>query len=227
MEDYVVIVENVSKSLGGSQILKCVNLSLKKGYIYGIVGRNGSGKTVLFKCICGFMWADEGHIQIEGRVLKKNTDIPKSLGIIIESPGFLPNISGFKNLWILEKMCGGKNRNKVKAVMKQVGLDYESKKKTGKYSMGMRQRLGIAQSIMNDPSILILDEPMNGLDNQGVDDIRKLLLELKEQGKTILLASHNKEDIEVLCDEVYEMDAGRLEKKVITKYRDHSITDTR
>ncbi len=181
-----------------------------QGKIYGIVGRNGSGKTVLFKTMIGFLKPTSGRVIVGGKEIGRDTDFADNIGIIIETPGFLSSYSGYKNL---EYLVGIKNiigKKEIKESMERVGLDPNSKKKVGKYSLGMRQRLGIAQAIMENPDILILDEPMNGLDNQGVEDVREILLNLKDEGKSIILASHNKEDIEVLCDEVYEMDHGKL-----------------
>ena len=183
-------------------------MKIEKGKIYGIIGRNGSGKTVLFKSICGFYPVEKGSIRVRDLYLEKSSKVPENIGIIIETPGFLPNYSGYKNLEFLYCINNKKDKNKILHAIEQVGLDPQLKRHVGKYSLGMRQRLGIAQAIMEDPDILILDEPMNGLDNQGVEDIRKLLLALKEQGKTILIASHNREDIDVLCDHVWEMDKG-------------------
>lgn len=206
----VIKINNATKIFKDQVVLDNVSLTISKGKIYGIVGRNGSGKTVLFKCICGFLTLTSGEILIKGKRIKKDIDIIKEAGIIIEEPAFLKNLNGLKNLGYLYMLNHKMNKNYLRSLMEKVGLDPSSKKKVGKYSMGMKQRLAIAQTIMDSPDILILDEPMNGLDNSGVQDIRKLLLELKAEGKTILLASHNKEDIEVLCDEVYEMDKGIL-----------------
>lgn len=210
MEEAVIKVKHVSKVFKGQKVLEDVDLEVAKGNICGIVGRNGSGKTVLFKCICGFMRPTEGTILVEGKKVGKGNDIPENIGIIIESPGFLPHFSGYKNLRLLASMDGNSDEERIREVIKKVGLDPESKKKVSKYSMGMRQRLGIAQAIMGRPSILILDEPMNGLDNSGVKEMRRLLLDLKAEGCTLLIASHNQEDIRILCDEVYYMDRGRL-----------------
>ena len=205
-------VQNVVKRFRDQVVLKNVSISFEKGRIHGIVGRNGSGKTVLFKCICGLMHPEEGVILVNGkRVGRRDVDMPEDIGAIIEAPGFLPNYSGYKNLRFLANIRRKIGKEEILNVLKTVGLDPESRKHVGKYSLGMRQRLGIAQAIMEDPEILILDEPMNGLDNAGVQDIRALLLELKAQGKTILLASHNHEDIAALCDTVHEMDGGVLE----------------
>lgn len=203
-------VQNVVKCFRDQVVLKNVSISFEKGKIHGIVGRNGSGKTVLFKCICGLMHPEEGVILVNGKRVGRDVDMPEDIGAIIEAPGFLPNYSGYKNLRFLANIRRKIGKEEILNVLKTVGLDPESRKHVGKYSLGMRQRLGIAQAIMEDPEILILDEPMNGLDNAGVQDIRALLLELKAQGKTILLASHNHEDIAALCDTVHEMDGGVL-----------------
>ena len=203
-------MQNVVKRFRDQVVLKNVSISFEKGQIHGIVGRNGSGKTVLFKCICGLMHPEEGVILVNGKRVGRDVDMPENIGAIIEAPGFLPNYSGYKNLRFLANIRRKIGKEEILNVLKTVGLDPESRKHVGKYSLGMRQRLGIAQAIMEDPEILILDEPMNGLDNAGVQDIRALLLELKAQGKTILLASHNHEDIAALCDTVHEMDGGVL-----------------
>ena len=211
--NHIIEVKNVYKSFKNIEVLHDVSLQADAGSICGIIGRNGSGKTVLFKCICGFLQSDRGEIQIEGKAVGKDKSTLSNLGIIIESPGFLRHYSGYKNLEFLMGLNGKANREKINAVLDLVGLAEQKNKKVGKYSMGMRQRLGIAQAIMEEQNILILDEPMNGLDNQGVEDIRKLLLKLKEKGTAILLASHNQEDIRQLCDFVYEMDSGRIQRK--------------
>ena len=206
----IIEITNLCKSFKETKVLNDITIKIKKGNIIGIIGRNGSGKTVLFKCICGLVSPTKGTVKINNKILGKDIDIPNNIGAIIENPGFLPNYSGFKNLKFLAMIKNQISNEHIKDTIKLVGLNPDSKKHVGKYSLGMRQRLGIAQAIMEDPDVLILDEPMNGLDNDGVQDMRKLFLKLKEQGKTILLASHNKEDIEVLCDEVYMMDKGIL-----------------
>lgn len=208
----VIKVEAACKSFRKQQVLKEVSFSCVEGEISGIVGHNGSGKTVLFKCICGLLYLDQGNIFICGKQMHKDMDMLNEAGVIIEEPAILGNVSGYKNLDYLYRIRNRKNKEHLYAVLEKVGLEPKSRKKVRNYSMGMRQRLAIAQAIMEDQNILILDEPMNGLDKNGVADMRKLFLELKSQGKTILLASHNKEDIEVLCDHVYEMEMGVLEK---------------
>lgn len=206
----IIKVDKVIKKFGSDIVLSNVTIEFERGKIYGIVGRNGSGKTVLFKTIIGFLKPTSGRVIVGGKEIGKDTDFADNIGIIIENPGFLSSYSGYKNLEYLASIKNIIGKKEIKESMERVGLDPNSKKKVGKYSLGMRQRLGIAQAIMENPDILILDEPMNGLDNQGVEDVREILLNLKDEGKSIILASHNKEDIEVLCDEVYEMDHGRL-----------------
>lgn len=210
MGQEIIRVENVSKSFRGHTVLKKVSLTCEVGNIYGIIGYNGSGKTVLFKSICGLYRLDEGEIWIGDKKMKRDIDMLTEAGIIIEEPSFLRNYSGYKNLDFLYRIRNKKNRQHLYEVMRKVGLDPLSKKRVCNYSLGMRQRLAIAQAIMEEQPILILDEPMNGLDKRGVSEMRKFFMELKNQGKTILMASHNKEDIDMLCDHVYEMDAGAL-----------------
>lgn len=207
-----VEISQVTKRFGEDLVLKEVNLTLETGKVYGIVGNNGSGKTVLMKCICGFLPVTTGSIRVMGKRIGRDVDFPESLGVIIETPGFLTHLTGRKNLEILADLNRRITKADIRLVLKKVGLDPDMKKAVGKYSLGMRQRLGIAQAIMEDPRLLILDEPFNGLDKHGVAEIRKILLELKQEGKTILLASHNEEDIRILCDRVYEMDGGILRR---------------
>ena len=208
LHDDKIELIHVTKKFGQELILKEVNLTLEQGRVYGIIGNNGSGKTVLMKCICGFLIPTTGLIQVFGSSIGQDVDFPESLGVIIETPGFLTNLTGRKNLEILAGMRRKIGPAEIQQVLEKVGLDPALKKPVANYSLGMRQRLGIAQAIMEDPKLLILDEPFNGLDKHGVGEIRKLLLELKEEGKTILLASHNEEDIRILYDEEYAMDGG-------------------
>ena len=201
-----IVVIGVNKSFGKEKVLRDVKLIIPSGKIYGVVGNNGSGKTVLMKCICGFMLPDSGKIYVGGQQVGRDCDFPDSLGIIIETPGFLPYLTGYQNLKILASLKAKIGKKEIIDALEKVGLKPTLRKPVSKYSLGMRQRLGIAQAIMEDPAVLILDEPFNGLDKTGVEEIRKLLLSLKERGKTILLASHNAQDIEVLCDDVHDME---------------------
>lgn len=208
MRDIAISVQNVSKDFGQERVLKSVSRDFEQGKIHGIVGNNGSGKTVLMKCICGFLIPTEGTVTVNGKRVGRDVDFPPDLGLIIETPGFLPNLSGAKNLEILASLNKKIGLAEIADSIRRVGLDPLMKKPVGKYSLGMRQRLGIAQAIMEDPALLILDEPLNGLDKHGVREMRDLIKGLKADGKTILLASHNQGDIDELCDTVCEMDAG-------------------
>ena len=208
MGETTILVEHVSKKFKDYEALKDVNLQCEAGKIYGLVGYNGSGKTVLFKCICGFLQTDAGSITVNGR--KIGGEMIKNAGIIIEEPSLIQNETGRKNLEFLYMLNHKRNPEVITGIMKKMRLDPDSRKKVKEYSLGMRQRLALAQALMEDPAILILDEPMNGLDKTGVEEVRAMLLEEKSRGKTILLASHNREDIQILCDEVHEMENGVL-----------------
>jgi ABC-2 type transport system ATP-binding protein len=208
--DVAISVQDVYKRFGEDTVLTGVSHDFEEGKIHGIVGNNGSGKTVLMKCICGFLIPTKGKILVRYKQVGKDCDFPEDIGIIIETPGFLPNASGMKNLQILASLQKKISDDIIRQTIRRVGLDPDMKKPVGKYSLGMRQRLGIAQAIMENPSILILDEPLNGLDKSGVKHMRGLIKGLREQGKTIILASHNQADIDELCDTVCEMDAGIL-----------------
>ena len=209
MEYKGIIVENVYKSFWKETVLEDVSLSIPPGEIAGVVGNNGSGKTVLMKCICGFLRPDKGSVTVNGIRVGRDRDFPPSLGIIIETPGFIPNMSGYRNLKTLDSLRGLIGKREIMAALDRVGLSKSARKAVSKYSLGMRQRLGIAQAVMEDPEVLILDEPFNGLDKTTAEDMRGLLLELRDRGKAILLASHNARDIEELCGWVYEMDVHR------------------
>ena len=195
-------IENVTKKFGSYAALDGISLNFEKGKIHGIIGRNGSGKTVLFKCICGFLRVDGGAVLVNGKQIGKEIEAPESIGAIIETPGFLPGYSARQNLQFLAGIRGKIGKKEIDEAIRKVGLDPEAKKHVGKYSLGMRQRLGIAQAIMEDPSLLILDE----------QEMRQLFLKLKDEGKTILLASHNREDIAALCDTTVEIDRGKIVK---------------
>lgn len=209
----VLEIKNATKTVRDKVLLEEVNLEVDQGQIAGIVGRNGSGKTVLFKCICGFMKLTSGEIWVNAKEIGKGGCLAEGTGIIIETPGFLPAYSGYRNLRFLAGVGNKISKDKVKEAMKIVGLDPDSRKPVRTYSMGMKQRLAIAQAIMEDQELLILDEPMNGLDNRGVEEVRRLLLNLREAGKTIVIASHIKEDIDILCDRVYEMEQGKMSRQ--------------
>lgn len=214
-EDYwmesVVKLENVCKSFKKETVLKDINVEFQKGKIYGIVGKNGSGKTVLFKTIVGFVRPTSGHVYVQNKEIGVDMDFAENVGLIIETPGFLSQYNAYKNLEFLASIRNKISKQQIRDTIKLVGLDAESSKKVGKFSLGMRQRLGIAQAIMEEPDLIILDEPMNGLDKNGIHIVKEVLENLKKEGKTIILASHYAEDMEI-CDEVYEMDDGKLSR---------------
>ena len=206
----VISVRKLNLRFKDNQVLKDVSADFYQGIIYGIIGRNGSGKTVLLKNMIGVLSPDSGTVSVRQKVVGKDIDFPDHTGFIIETPGFFMNCSGYKNLKYLASIRGIAGEKEVRHAMEVVGLDPDEKKHVGRYSLGMRQRLGIAQAIMEDPDILILDEPMNSLDEQGVEDMRALFLSLKAKGKLLIITSHYKEDIEALCDVVYRMSRGVL-----------------
>lgn len=210
MAEKIIQLKKVTKQYGKAIVLDCVSVDFERGKIHGIVGRNGSGKTMLMKCICGLVRASAGKVLVDGKEVGKDIEIPEDLGIIIETPGFIPMYSGLKNLRLLASVRKKIGVNEIKDYMEKIGLDPKDKKPVGKYSLGMRQKLGIVQAIMEMPQILILDEPMNGLDNHSVTLVRGMLKELARSGTTILLASHNSEDIDDLCDTVIRMDNGKI-----------------
>ncbi len=210
MVDYPIACEGVSKRFGQNQVLRSVSFQVGAGRVAGLVGNNGSGKSVLLKCLCGLLIPEAGTVVINGKRLFGDVQQVSEVGAIIEAPGFLPGRSAISNLlslWALNKRVP---KAAVAEAIRRVGLDPKEKKGVGKYSMGMRQRLGLAQALMEEPEILILDEPLNGLDRAGVAEMRALLRKLAGEGKTMVIASHNEGDIGELCDEVYEIDAGAL-----------------
>lgn len=203
-------VNHVSKTYDGVQVLNDVSLAIEKGTTIGIVGGNGSGKSVLFKVICGFTAPDAGTVVIRNQQLGKDIDFPEKVGVFINSPGYIELYSGFKNLKFLADINGKIGSDQIKQTMKMVGLNPDHKAKVKDYSLGMKQKLGIAQAIMEDQEILVLDEPFNALDYKTYNDIKVILKELKEEKRTMLLTSHNYQDIEELCDLVYLIDEGKL-----------------
>lgn len=212
MEKAAISLQGVKKVFRQETVLKGITHDFQTGKVHGLIGLNGSGKTVLLKCICGFLHPSEGKILVEGKWVGKEVDFPDSLGMIIENPGFLPNLSGFKNLKILASLRGKITDKEIRNSMEMAGLDPALKRPVKNYSLGMRERLGIAQAIMENPRILLLDEPFNGLDKKGVQEVYTLIRNLKSENRTILLVSHNAENIETLCDTVCEMELGRLKE---------------
>ena len=205
----IVKLDSVSKSFKKDSVLTDVSVEFEQGKIYGIVGKNGAGKTVLFKVITGFLRPTSGHVYVKDKEIGVNSDFADDIGLIIETPGFLSQYSAYKNLEYLASIRNKITEKEIREAIRLVGLDDKSKKKVGKFSLGMRQRLGIAQAIMENPELIILDEPMNGLDKNGIAIVKDLLRKLKEEGKTIIMASHYAEDMEI-CDEVFEKEDGKL-----------------
>lgn len=206
----MISVNSITKTYGDNEVLSNISVEFDTGKIYGLVGRNGCGKTMLMKCICGFVKPTTGKIVIDGKLLGKDMDVPENLGVIIENPGFIPNYSGYKNLRLLAAVRGKIGKEEIYEYMEMIGLDARNRKHVGKYSMGMRQKLGIVQAIMEKPEILLLDEPMNGLDHKSVGLVRDIIRKTADNGALVLLSSHNQEDIDTLCDVVYRMEDGKI-----------------
>jgi len=208
-------INNYKKIIKGNIILSDINLKLERGKVYGFKGKNGSGKTMLFRAISGLIRATEGEIIVDGKKIGSDICFPENLGILIENPGFLPDFTGFKNLKYLAEINKKIDDNKIKSTLEAVGLDSEDKRKFKKYSLGMKQRLGVAQAVMENPDIIILDEPTNALDIDGVKLINKIILELREQNKLILLSNHDKEEMEMVADEIYTIYEGKITEHVV------------
>ena len=210
MKEAYIDIKNINKTIGNNVVLDNISISLEKGKIYGFRGKNGSGKTMLFRAICGLINVDSGEIIIDNKVLGKDISFPNSLGVLIEYPGFLDNLTGFRNLKYLAEIKGIISDKYIEEAIKKVGLDPKDTRKFKKYSLGMKQRLGIAQAIMEDPELIILDEPTNALDIDGVRLINDIILDMKSKGKTILIANHDKEELESVADKILFVDRGRI-----------------
>lgn len=206
MSDYIQLT-NISKTFGKQTVLQPLTMGFEEGMIHGIIGRNGSGKTVLMKMILGILQPTTGTVIVGDKRIGKDVDFPESAGAIIETIEFIPYMSAYQNLADIAAMRGNLSKTQIKEVLEMVGLGNVGRKHVSKFSMGMRQRLAIAQAVMESPKILILDEPMNGMDEKGVEEMRRLILARKAAGTTIILSSHNIEDIRILCDQVYRIDA--------------------
>ncbi|MBR6275276.1 MAG: ATP-binding cassette domain-containing protein [Lachnospiraceae bacterium] len=206
----MIEIKNLNLTIKNKHILSNINMSLSDGKAYGFVGNNGCGKTMLMKCICGLIKPSSGEVIVDGRRVGKDDDFIRDAGIIIETPGFITFYSGFQNLKFLADIKGKIDDETIRETMRKCGLDPALRLSYRKYRLGMKQRLGISQAIMEDPKYLILDEPMNGLDKKGVADVREILLEMKKKEKTLIISSHNQADIDYLCDGVFEIDAGEI-----------------
>lgn len=208
---YDIIVENLYKTIDDNVILNNINLNLKKRKIYGITGRNGSGKSMLFKSICGFLTPTQGKVIVFDDDIYLNKTFPKDTRALIEKPTFISSISGFENLKLLAQIQNKTNNKEIDETLKLVNLYDNKDKKYGKYSLGMKQKLGIAAVLMENPKIIILDEPFNGIDNESIKKIKEYLLGIKKD-RLIVVATHIKQDLDDLCDEIYTMDNGNLSK---------------
>ncbi|HCO29004.1 MAG TPA: multidrug ABC transporter ATP-binding protein [Lachnospiraceae bacterium] len=207
-------IKNITKVIDGTKVLDSITLSMERGKIYGLRGRNGSGKTMIMKAVCGLIRVKEGEIWIDGELLGKKYDFPKSIGALIETPGFVENYSGYSNLKMLADMKGFIGKKEIEMIMERVGLDPKEKKKVKKYSLGMRQKLGIAAALMEHPELIVLDEPTNALDEESVQVLHCLLQEEKDRGALIMISSHDEEELKLLCDEIYIVNAGKVKKKL-------------
>ena len=206
-------IKNVWKKIGKTEVLKDINLEFNGGKIYGLKGKNGSGKTMLMRAICGLITVTKGEIIVNGKRLGKDISFPNSIGVLIENPSFIDNFSGYRNLKALADINHIIGEEEIKNVIKLVGLDPNNKKKFKTYSLGMKQRLGIAAAIMEKTDIILLDEPINALDEKGVKEIREILLSLRSQERIIIVACHDKEELEILSDEIVEIYEGNVISK--------------
>lgn len=209
-----IVISNLIKDIKRVRILDSINLVLSGGHIYGLRGKNGSGKTMLMRAICGLIIPTEGTIKIDGKELHKDIDFPPSIGALIENPAFLPSYSGYTNLKMLATLAEQINENDILNALRCVGLEETDNRAFRKYSLGMKQKLGIAYAIMGEPDIIILDEPINALDEESVVRIKRELIRLKEKGKLIIVACHDKEELEYLSDTIFDMKKGRIISEV-------------
>jgi len=218
-EKAYVEIKNLNKVIKKNVILSDINLNLYRGKVYGFCGINGSGKSMLFRAISGLIKPTEGEIVIDGKVLGKDISFPESFGMLIENPGFLPNYTGFQNLKYLADIKKIINDDGIKQVLSSVGLSPNDTRKYKKFSLGMKQKLGIAQAVMEDPDLIILDEPTNALDEDGQKMVRNLILELKKKGKLILITNHNRAEMENIADEIYTIKEGKIVEQLILEER--------
>ena len=209
----VIQVENVSKIIKGNMVIDCVSAEFSSGKVYGLQGINGSGKTMLMRLISGLIYPTEGRIVIDGKILGKEIAFPESIGILIENPAFLDNYSGFANLKLLASIQNKIDDKQIYKTLERVGLEPDSRKKYKKYSLGMKQKLGIAGAVMEKPEFLILDEPANALDKEGIEHLKKIVQEEKERGALIILSCHDSALLEAMADVIYSMENGRLLKQ--------------
>lgn len=206
-----ISIEHVTKKIKDATVLKDICLEMKGGTVYGLQGKNGSGKTMLMRAISGLIRPTSGRIVINGEQLHKNISIPRSIGLLLENPSLLPEYDASQNLKLLAKMQGGVPEEEIRQLIRDVGLDDAGHKKVEKYSLGMKQKLGIAAAILGSPDIILLDEPINAIDGEGVEEIRSLILSLKNEKRIIIVACHDKEEMNLLADEIVHLRDGRIE----------------
>ena len=206
-----ISIEHVTKKIKDATVLKDICLEMKGGTVYGLQGKNGSGKTMLMRAISGLIRPTSGRIVINGEQLHKNISIPRSIGLLLENPSLLPEYDASQNLKLLAKMQGGVPEEEIRQLIRDVGLDDAGHKKVEKYSLGMKQRLGIAAAILGSPDIILLDEPINAIDGEGVEEIRSLILSLKNEKRIIIVACHDKEEMNLLADAIVHLRDGRIE----------------
>lgn len=206
-----ISIEHVTKKIKDATVLKDICLEMKGGTVYGLQGKNGSGKTMLMRAISGLIRPTSGRIVINGEQLHKNISIPRSIGLLLENPSLLPEYDASQNLKLLAKIQGGVPEEEIRQLIRDVGLEDAGHKKVEKYSLGMKQRLGIAAAILGSPDIILLDEPINAIDGEGVEEIRSLILSLKNEKRIIIVACHDKEEMNLLADEIVHLRDGRIE----------------
>ena len=204
---------NVGKKIKGKTVLSNIDLDLKSGNIYGFVGPNGSGKTMLFRALSGLMSVTSGVVKLDEKIVRKDFSVLPNLGILLENVSLYPNLTGYENLLYLAKFSEKAGKSDIIAALESVGLDYGDKRKYGKYSLGMKQRLGIACAIMEEPKLLLLDEPFNALDKEGQEKLSEIIRDMRDKGSLILLSSHDKDELENLSDVIYLVDSGRFKLK--------------
>ncbi len=209
-EENKIVIKGLNKKIKGSPVLTDINLEFNGGKVYGLKGKNGSGKTMLMRAVSGLITADSGTVTINGEVLGKQISFPRSIGVLIENPAFISNYTGFKNLSVLASIQKRIGVDRIRQTLEEVGLDPDDKRTYRKYSLGMKQRLGIAAAVMEYPDIIILDEPVNALDESGAMLVREILRKAKERGAIIILACHDREELEFLSDVIYEISDGRI-----------------
>ncbi len=210
-----IAIQNLSKTIKGNAVIQDISMNLKSGVIYGFKGINGSGKTMLMRLICGLIRSTEGEILINGKTLGKDLSFPESVGVFLENPAFLDSYSGFQNLKILASIKAVATDEDIRATLSRVGLSPNDKKKYRKYSLGMKQRLGIAAAIMEKPDIVILDEPTNSLDADGVTLVKQIVQEEKVRGALVILSCHDGALLEGLSDEIFLLERGRLTEHTV------------